>query len=38
MRTDAPLNQPARETLYGGGAKGYVDYPTLEPAIDDVVA
>jgi N-ethylmaleimide reductase len=38
LRTGAPLNQPARDTLYGGGAKGYVDYPTLEPAIDDAVA
>ncbi|MEZ0213555.1 MAG: alkene reductase, partial [Xanthobacteraceae bacterium] len=25
----APLN---RETLYGGGANGYTDYPALEPA------
>ncbi|APZ54417.1 alkene reductase [Salipiger abyssi] len=27
---DAPLNEPDRDTFYGGGAKGYVDYPTLE--------
>lgn len=26
---DAPLNQPDRETMFGGGAKGYVDYPFL---------
>ena len=30
LREDAPLNAPDRETFYGGGAKGYVDYPTLE--------
>lgn len=26
----APLNQPDRKTFYGGGARGYVDYPTRE--------
>jgi N-ethylmaleimide reductase len=26
---DAPLNEPDRKTFYGGGAKGYVDYPSL---------
>jgi N-ethylmaleimide reductase len=26
---NAALNQPDRETLYGGGEKGYTDYPTL---------
>jgi N-ethylmaleimide reductase len=26
---DAPLNEPDRKTFYGGGAKGYVDYPAL---------
>ncbi|MCO6386799.1 alkene reductase [Aliihoeflea sp. 40Bstr573] len=26
---DAPLNEPDRETFYGGGAKGYVDYPSM---------
>ena len=25
----APLNTPDANTFYGGGAKGYVDYPTL---------
>ena len=25
----APLNEPDRETFYGGGAEGYTDYPTL---------
>lgn len=29
LREDAPLNTPHRETFYGGGAEGYVDYPTL---------
>ena len=32
----APLNEPDRKTFYGGGAKGYVDYPTL-PAVASVV-
>ena len=27
--TCAPLNQPDQATFYGGGAKGYTDYPTL---------
>ncbi len=26
----APLNEPDRKTFYGGGAKGYIDYPTRE--------
>jgi N-ethylmaleimide reductase len=31
LREDAPLNAlMGRETLYGGGAHGYTDYPTLE--------
>jgi N-ethylmaleimide reductase len=29
FRRDAPLNEPDRETFYGGDAKGYTDYPTL---------
>jgi len=34
LRLDAPLAPLVRETLYGGGAEGYTDYPTLaaEPA------
>ena len=32
LRTDAPLNAIDRATLYGGGAKGYVDYPALTGA------
>lgn len=32
LRRDAPLNVPDRATFYGGGAHGYTDYPTLEPA------
>lgn len=27
----APLNEPDSSTFYGGGAKGYTDYPFLEP-------
>lgn len=30
LRADAPLAQPERETFYGGGAKGYTDYPAME--------
>jgi N-ethylmaleimide reductase len=26
---NAPLNEPDRDTFYGGDAKGYTDYPTL---------
>lgn len=29
MRRGAPLNPPDHGTFFGGGAKGYVDYPTL---------
>ena len=32
LREHAPLNELDKATLYGGGAKGYTDYPTLEPA------
>lgn len=30
LRTGAPLNEPDLATFYGGGAKGYTDYPSLE--------
>jgi N-ethylmaleimide reductase len=29
LRQDAPLNPWDKTTFYGGGAKGYTDYPTL---------
>ena len=29
-RTGAPENTPIQETIYGGGAKGYTDYPALQ--------
>ena len=29
FRTGAPLNTPDKATFYGGGAKGYTDYPAL---------
>ncbi len=29
LKKQAPLNEPQPETFYGGGAKGYTDYPTL---------
>ncbi len=31
-KRDAPLNDYDKATFYGGGAKGYTDYPTLETA------
>ncbi|WP_045728320.1 alkene reductase [Xanthomonas sp. GPE 39] len=30
LRRNAPLNALNADTLYGGGAKGYTDYPTLD--------
>ncbi len=30
LKRGAPLNAPDKSTFYGGGAKGYTDYPTLE--------
>ncbi len=32
LKVGAPLNTPDNKTFYGGGAKGYTDYPTLEAA------
>ncbi|MGB3042626.1 MAG: alkene reductase [Xanthobacteraceae bacterium] len=29
LKRGAPLNEPDKATFYGGGAKGYTDYPTL---------
>jgi N-ethylmaleimide reductase len=29
FRKNAPLTEPDKSTYYGGGAKGYTDYPTL---------
>jgi N-ethylmaleimide reductase len=31
FRAGAPLNPADRTTFYGGGARGYTDYPTLSP-------
>lgn len=30
LRRGGPFNPPDKMTFYGGGAKGYTDYPTLE--------
>ena len=30
LRENAPLNEPDRLTFYGGGAEGYIDYPSLD--------
>ncbi|MBD8554960.1 alkene reductase [Rhizobium sp. CFBP 8762] len=32
FRENAPLNPQDQATFYGGGAKGYTDYPTLDQA------
>lgn len=32
LRRDGPLNTPDQATFYGGDARGYIDYPTLEKA------
>lgn len=32
FRNDAPLAEPDAATTHGGGAKGYIDYPVLQPA------
>jgi N-ethylmaleimide reductase len=33
LKRGAPLSEPDQATLYGGGAEGYTDYPTMdEPA------
>jgi N-ethylmaleimide reductase len=32
LKTGAPLNAPDPATFYGGGSKGYTDYPTLNEA------
>ena len=32
LKKGAPLNEWDKATFYGGGAKGYTDYPTLEKA------
>ncbi|HEX2146548.1 MAG TPA: alkene reductase [Pseudorhizobium sp.] len=32
FESNSPLNEPDRDTFYGGGAKGYTDYPTLDAA------
>lgn len=32
LRAGAPLNVPDRATFFGGGAYGYTDYPTWNPA------
>jgi N-ethylmaleimide reductase len=33
IRAGAPLNVPYPATFYGGGAEGYVDYPSLAPPV-----
>jgi N-ethylmaleimide reductase len=33
LKRGAPLNAPDKATFYGGGARGYTDYPTLGEAM-----
>jgi len=33
LKKGAPLNTPDKATFYGGGAKGYTDYPALGEAV-----
>jgi N-ethylmaleimide reductase len=33
LRSGAPLNEADRSTFYGGGERGYLDYPTLANAV-----
>lgn len=33
IKSGAPLNEPDKSTLYGGGAHGYTDYPTLSSVL-----
>jgi len=34
LKKGAPLNPYDKNTFYGGGAKGYTDYPALSEALD----
>jgi len=34
LKRGAPLNTPDKATFYGGGAKGYTDYPALDVKMD----
>jgi N-ethylmaleimide reductase len=34
LKSGSPLNTPDKATFYGGGAKGYTDYPALDGALD----
>lgn len=33
LKAGAPMNKPDRASYYGGGAEGYVDYPTLSETV-----
>lgn len=33
LRLDAPLNEADHGTFFGGGARGYTDYPAMQPAV-----
>jgi N-ethylmaleimide reductase len=33
LKSGAPLNAPDRATFFGGGERGYTDYPALADAV-----
>ena len=35
FRRNAPLNKPDSSTFHNGGAQGYIDYPTLDAALEE---
>lgn len=38
LRSNAPLNVPDRKTFFGGGARGYTDYPALPRGVANIAA
>ena len=38
LNSNAALNKPDPATFYGGGAKGYIDYPRMEDAAAELTA
>ena len=38
LGSNAALNKPDQATFYGGGAKGYIDYPRMEDAAAELTA
>jgi len=36
LKSGAQLNEPDQDTFYGGGAKGYIDYPFMDGTVKKV--